>query len=109
MELKALEDLLSLLAGYAWGPWMLILLCGTHLYLTIRNGGGIMPAYGWAMNDSEIWSVVGYIRKAMAGGVAPEAPAAAAPAAPADGVLPAPAAAPAAPATPAAPAAPEKK
>lgn len=76
-----------------------------HLYLTIRNGGGVMPAYGWAMNDYEMWSIVGYIRKEMAGGVAPQ-PAAAAPASP-DGATPAggttPAAAPAGGATPAAP------
>ncbi|MBA2321438.1 MAG: cytochrome c, partial [Deltaproteobacteria bacterium] len=25
------------------------------LYLTIRNGGGIMPPYGWGMNDTEMW------------------------------------------------------
>jgi mono/diheme cytochrome c family protein len=33
-----------------------------HLYLTIRNGGGIMPSYGWAMNDQEMWSIVHYLR-----------------------------------------------
>ena len=32
------------------------------IYLTIRNGGAIMPYYGWAMSDDEIWSVVHYIR-----------------------------------------------
>ena len=67
-----------------------------HLFLTVRNGGGVMPAYGWAMNDYEMWSVVGYIRKEMAGGVAPQpaAPAADAnpPAATSAGTTPAPAA-----------------
>jgi mono/diheme cytochrome c family protein len=75
-----------------------------HLFLTVRNGGGVMPAYGWAMNDYEMWSIVGYIRKEMAGGVAPQ------PAAPAD--APNPAAAPAGSNPPAgttpAPAAPAK-
>ena len=32
------------------------------LYLTIRNGGAIMPYYGWAMNDAEMWSIVQYVR-----------------------------------------------
>ncbi len=33
-----------------------------HVYLTIRNGGGIMPSYDWAMNDAEMWSIVAYMR-----------------------------------------------
>lgn len=33
-----------------------------YLYLTIRNGGSIMPRYGSAMNDHEIWATVAYIR-----------------------------------------------
>ncbi len=32
------------------------------LYLTIRNGGAIMPYYGWAMTDDEMWSLVHYVR-----------------------------------------------
>jgi len=32
------------------------------IYLTIRNGGAIMPYYGWAMSDDEMWSVVQYVR-----------------------------------------------
>ncbi len=32
------------------------------LYLTVRNGGGLMPSYGWAMSDQEMWSVVSYLR-----------------------------------------------
>lgn len=32
------------------------------IYLTIRNGGGVMPSYGWAMNDREMWSTVAYVR-----------------------------------------------
>lgn len=33
-----------------------------YLYLTIRNGGAIMPSYYWAMNDAEMWDVVAYLR-----------------------------------------------
>jgi len=32
------------------------------LYLTVRNGGGLMPNYGWAMSDQEMWSIVSYLR-----------------------------------------------
>jgi len=32
------------------------------IYLTIRNGGAIMPSYSWAMSDTEIWSLVHYVR-----------------------------------------------
>lgn len=33
-----------------------------YIYLTIRNGGAVMPAYGWAMSDQEMWSVVNHVR-----------------------------------------------
>lgn len=33
-----------------------------YIYLTIRNGGAIMPYYGWAMSDEEMWSIVHYAR-----------------------------------------------
>lgn len=32
------------------------------IYNTIRFGGAVMPAYGWAMNDHEMWSIVHYLR-----------------------------------------------
>ncbi len=32
------------------------------IYLTIRNGGANMPAYGHTMSDEEMWSIVHYIR-----------------------------------------------
>lgn len=32
------------------------------IYNTIRYGGAVMPAYGWAMNDHEMWSIVHYVR-----------------------------------------------
>jgi mono/diheme cytochrome c family protein len=33
-----------------------------YLYLTIRNGGNVMPPYGWAMSEEEMWSVVAFVR-----------------------------------------------
>jgi mono/diheme cytochrome c family protein len=45
------------------------------IYLTIRNGGAIMPPYGHAMSDREMWSTVAYVRTLdNAKYVPPEAP-----------------------------------
>ncbi len=35
--LQKIEGYLSGLAGVVWGPWLLVLLLGTHLFLTIRT------------------------------------------------------------------------
>jgi mono/diheme cytochrome c family protein len=32
------------------------------IYLTIRNGGAVMPNYGFTMSDAEMWAVVDYVR-----------------------------------------------
>ncbi len=32
------------------------------IYLTIRNGGSLMPAYGHTMSDEEMWSIVYHVR-----------------------------------------------
>jgi len=34
-----------------------------HVYLTIRNGSAIMPYFSWAMTDTEMWSIVHYLRQ----------------------------------------------
>lgn len=34
--MSALNDFLTLINGYLWGVPMIVLLLGTHLYLTIR-------------------------------------------------------------------------
>lgn len=34
--MKVIEQFLSDAAGWVWGPWMLVLLFGTHMFLTIR-------------------------------------------------------------------------
>ena len=44
------------------------------IYLTIRNGGAVMPYYGWAMSDDEIWSTVHYIRTLNGARYVPPAP-----------------------------------
>lgn len=41
------------------------------VYLTIRNGGGLMPGYGHAMNDEEMWAIVGWMRDAIPDSKAP--------------------------------------
>lgn len=46
-----------------------------RLYVTIRNGLGLMPSYGWAMNEDEIWSLVHYLRTMDNGRYTPPAPA----------------------------------
>lgn len=32
------------------------------VYLTVRNGGVIMPSYGWTLSDEEMWAVTAYVR-----------------------------------------------
>jgi mono/diheme cytochrome c family protein len=44
------------------------------IYLTIRNGGAVMPSYGWAMSDEEMWAVVAHVRTLANGAYAPPAP-----------------------------------
>ncbi len=34
-----------------------------YVYLTIRNGGAIMPSYGMQLSEKEIWGIVAYLRK----------------------------------------------
>lgn len=34
-----------------------------YVYLTIRNGGAIMPSYGVQLSDEEIWGIVAHLRK----------------------------------------------
>lgn len=45
------------------------------VYLTIRNGGAVMPYYGWAMTDAEMWSIVHYVRTLPDSQYIPPAPA----------------------------------
>ncbi len=54
-----------------------------YIYLTIRNGGAGMPAYGVSLTDQERWAIVGYIRTLEGGAWAPPAPPTPSPAVPA--------------------------
>lgn len=36
--MAAVEQVLDRLSGWVWGPWLLVLLVGTHLFLTFRLG-----------------------------------------------------------------------
>ncbi len=36
-----------------------------YLFLTIKNGGAIMPGHDWAMDDEEMWAIVSYIRNGL--------------------------------------------
>jgi mono/diheme cytochrome c family protein len=44
------------------------------IYLTIRNGGAVMPSYGWAMSDHEMWATVAYVRTLENSKYVPPAP-----------------------------------
>ena len=33
-----------------------------YIFLTVQQGGAIMPSYGYALSDAEIWSIVAYVR-----------------------------------------------
>ena len=46
-----------------------------RVYSTIRKGAAIMPAYNWAMTDSEMWSIVHYVRTLDNAQYVPPAPA----------------------------------
>lgn len=45
-----------------------------YIYLTIRNGGAVMPAYGLALTDAERWAIVDYIRTLEGAAYVPPAP-----------------------------------
>jgi mono/diheme cytochrome c family protein len=47
-----------------------------QVYRAIRVGNAIMPSYGWAMTDEEMWSVVHYTRTLDNGAYRPPTPAA---------------------------------
>ncbi|MDR1903775.1 MAG: sodium:alanine symporter family protein [Treponema sp.] len=36
--METLGNIIATIDGYLWGPWLLILLFGTHLFLTVRTG-----------------------------------------------------------------------
>ena len=46
------SDFVNYLNGIAWGPWMLILLVGTGIYLTIRVGFLQFTKFGYALKNT---------------------------------------------------------
>ena len=47
-----ISEIVSFLNGIAWGPWMLILLVGTGVYLSIRLGFLQFRKFGYAMKNT---------------------------------------------------------
>ena len=45
-----------------------------YIYLTIRNGGALMPGYKQAMSDQEMWATVAYLRTLEGAAYVPPAP-----------------------------------
>ncbi len=50
--MEKFSDFVNVLNGYAWGPWMLILLVGTGIYLSIRVGFIQFGRFGYAMKNT---------------------------------------------------------
>jgi len=36
--MEKFEEIVGIVNGWVWGPWLLVLLVGTHIYMTIRTG-----------------------------------------------------------------------
>ncbi len=50
--MEKFSDFVNILNGYAWGPWMLILLVGTGIYLSCRVGFIQFRKFGYAMKNT---------------------------------------------------------
>jgi len=50
--MEKFSDFVNVLNGYTWGPWMLILLVGTGIYLSIRVGFIQFGRFGYAMKNT---------------------------------------------------------
>ena len=48
----SIEAIVGKLNGFAWGPWMLLLLVGTGVYLTCRVGFLQFRKFGSAMKNT---------------------------------------------------------
>ena len=47
-----ISEIVKILNDFAWGPWMLLLLVGTGVYLTVRNGFPQITKFGYAMKNT---------------------------------------------------------
>ena len=52
MKFESISDFVGWLNGIAWGPWMLLLLVGTGVYLSIRVGFIQFGKFGYAMKNT---------------------------------------------------------
>ena len=50
--MKVLEDIITALDDFAWGPWMLVLLVGTGIFLTARNGFIQFGKLGYSLKNT---------------------------------------------------------
>ena len=50
--MEKIKDFVDILNGYAWGPWMLLLLVGTGVYLSCRVGFIQFRKFGYAMKNT---------------------------------------------------------
>ena len=50
--MKVLENIITALDDFAWGPWMLILLVGTGIFVTARNGFIQFGHLGYALKNT---------------------------------------------------------
>ena len=46
------SEIVNAINGFAWGPWMLLLLVGTGVYLSIRSGFIQFSKFGYAMKNT---------------------------------------------------------
>ena len=47
-----ISEVVGVLNGIAWGPWMLVLLVGTGMYLSVRVGFLQFRKFGYAMKNT---------------------------------------------------------
>lgn len=50
--MEKFTELVNVLNGYAWGPWMLLLLVGTGVYFSVRMGFMQFRRFGYAMKNT---------------------------------------------------------
>ncbi len=49
---KTISEIITIVDDFAWGPWLLILLVGTGIYLSIRVGFIQFSKFGYAMKNT---------------------------------------------------------
>ena len=52
MKIESFSDFVDKLNGIAWGPWMLLLLVGTGVFLSVKVGFIQFTKFGHAMKNT---------------------------------------------------------